>query len=234
MAQPGQDMAAERAAGACGGPGNRTPAVDFQKRYVSSGDLATIALANGWAKQITLQSSGDFLYVGGSFDFDPTNYVDGFWRLRRRRFVATLSLASQGYWSAGGGRTYVRAGDRIEVVVDGRVWLSRPNICATVEEAGSGRQVVVHVVGTVPIAAGDAYTAFRCSEFRLPLLNEPLFDRFAFDKRNLRNDITGQPVEFIDVFVKRGRVVKVLVNPSCEEYVDTVYKLYRDRIKCGP
>jgi hypothetical protein len=204
----------------------------LRNKYVASGDLAVVALANGWARQIRLVSSGSFLYVGGGFYFDPMHGVEGFWRLRRRRFAATLSLESQGCWSADGGRTYVRAGDRIEVAVDGGVWLSRPNICATAEETGSGGQVVVHVVGTVPAAAGDAYTAFRCSEFKLPLLNEPLFDRFAFDKRNLRNDTTGQPVEFIDIFVKRGRVAEVLVNPSCEEYVETVRRLYGIRERC--
>jgi len=113
------------------------------------------------------------------------------------------------------------------VAVDGEVWLSRPNICY-VEDAG----VVVHIIGTVATAAGERYTAFRCSEWSLPLLKEPIFDRFAFDKRNLRNEVTGLPIEFVDVFVKRGRVVKALVNPSCEEYVETVHRLYGLREKC--
>jgi hypothetical protein len=196
----------------------------LRNMYVASGDLAAVALANGGAKEVRLESLGGLLYIGGRFDFDPTDYVDGVWRLRRRRFAVVLPLASRGRWGAG--RTYVEVGERIEVAVDGEVWLSRPNICYGTEDAGGDKHVVVHIVGTVATVSGERYTAFRCSEWILPLLKEPVFDRFAFDKRGVRNEVTGLPVEFVDVFVKRGHVVKVLVNPSCGEYVEAVRRLY--------
>jgi hypothetical protein len=59
-----------------------------------------------------------------------------------------------------------------------------------------------------------------------------MFDRFAYDKRKVYNDITGAHVEFREIFVKGGRIVKVLINPSCREYIETVYKLYGVNVEC--
>ena len=240
MAQNRSGVAAQ-AAGASGARSIETVGAQeiffqkFRNRLVWSGDLAAVALAMGWAKQITLMGLGNLLYIDGKFDFRPDYSVYGYWQSRRRRkFVARLSLVSEGYWSAG--NTYVKVWPGIEVAVDGEVLASRPNICAeTVNiDGGGGKQVVVHIVGTVVMTAHAdfRYTAFRCSEWLLPWLDSPMFDRFAFDKRNVYNSISGLPVEFRELFVKRGRVVKVLVNPSCEEYASTVRKLYGVVVRC--
>jgi len=210
----------------------------LKNKYVATGDLAAVALARGWSREVRLISNSKVLHIEGKFHFDPLYHVSGFWKLRtwRRKFFITLPLASEGFW--GGEKTYVRVGqETIEVVVDGKVYISRPNICGVVESIGGGREqrhhVVVHVVGTLrALSAGVYYTAFRCSEWLLPISREPMFERFAFDKKNVYNDITGRPVQFWDVFIKRGRIVKVLVNASCAEYVDTVSKLYGVRVKC--
>jgi|GEM_PF-6104703 hypothetical protein len=201
-------------------------------KYVATGDLASIALARGWAKEVNLVSSGNVLHIDGKFHFDPSLHVQGFWKLptMRRKFSTSLTLASEGFWVAD--NAHVRVGrEAIEVVAYGETYISRYNICGVAED---GRQdVVVHIVGTLRRALGGVYyTAFRCSEWLLPLSPEPLFDRFAFDKRKVYNDITGRHVEFREVFVKKGRVVKVLVNPSCREYSETVYFLYRSFVEC--
>jgi hypothetical protein len=204
----------------------------LRSKYVATGDLAAVALARGWAKEVNLVSSGNILHIDGKFHFDPFLHVQGFWKLptMRRKFSTSLMLASEGFWVAD--NAHVRVGrEAIEVVAYGRTYISRPNICGVAED---GRQdVVVHIVGTLRRALGGVYyTAFRCSEWFLPLSPEPLFDRFAFDKRKVYNDITGRHVEFREVFVKKGRVVKVLVNPSCREYSETVYFLYGSLVEC--
>jgi hypothetical protein len=205
-------------------------------KYVATGDLAAIALARGWAREVRLISNSNVLYIEGKFYFDPSYYVSGFWKLptRRRRFFKSLPLVSEGLWALDD-KTYVRVGQDIEVVVDGKAYISRPNICGIAESVGGGHDdvdVVVHVVGALRGLTGVYYTAFRCSEWILPLSRESMFDRFAFDKRNVYNDITGRRVEFREVFVKGGRVVKVLVNPSCSEYSEAVYKLYGSFVAC--
>jgi len=207
----------------------------FQKlrfKHVGSGDLAVVALAAGWSKAIMLTGMGNFLYVDGKFDFSPGYNVFGYWRRRGYVFSVALPLMSQGFWARG--NTYVRVGNTIEVSVNGEVLVSRPNVCAIAEstESTGDKHVVVHVLGTVPVAYAYRYTAFNCSEWILPLLEDPVFDRFAFDKRNIHNSVTGLPVEFRELFIKKGRVVKVLVNASCHEYVSTVHRLYGVDVKC--
>jgi len=208
----------------------------FQKlrfKHVVSGDLAAIALAAGGAEEINLTGIGNFLYVGGRFDFAPDYGVFGYWRCRGCIFHVRLPRVSPGLWGAGD--TYVKVGNTIEVSVNGEVLISRPNVCAaagsTAESTGD-KHVVVHVLGTVPMAYGVRYTAFNCSEWILPLLEDPVFERLAFNKMNVHNHVTGLPVEFREVFVKKGRVVKVLVNASCREYISTVHRLYRVDVKC--
>jgi hypothetical protein len=203
---------------------------DLLQKYVATGDLASIALARGWAENVVLASSGNILRIEGRIRFDTSLRVQGFWKLptMRRKFSASLPLASEGFWAADG--VHVEVGrEAIEVVAYGKTYISRPNICGAAEGAGGGgRDVAVHIVGTVRRAFGGVYyTAFRCSEWLLPLSQEPLFDRFAFDKK-VHND----GAEFREVFVKSGRVVKVLVNPSCREYSEAVYKLYDTLVKC--
>jgi hypothetical protein len=205
----------------------------LRNKYVATGDLAAVALARGWARDVRLISISTILYIEGKFYFDPSYHVQGFWKLPtwRRKFYKALPLVSEGLW--GTGDTYVKVGENIEVVVDGKVWLSRLNICGVAERIGGGEDVVVHVVGSVRAASmGVYYTAFRCSEWILPFSREPMFDRFAFDKRNLFNSITERRLEFREIFIKGGRVVKVLVNPSCREYSETVYKLYGSFVAC--
>ena len=206
----------------------------LRSKYVATGDLASIALAVGWAKEVSLVSSGNILHIKGKFHFDPSLHVQGFWKLptMRRKFSTSLTLASEGFWVAD--NAHVRVGrEAIEVVAYGKTYISRPNICGVAESIGGGHDVVVHVVGTLKaLSTGVYYTAFRCSEWILPLSREPVFDRFAFDKRNLYNDITGGRVEFREIFTKRGRVVEVLINPSCREYSETVYKLYGSIVEC--
>jgi hypothetical protein len=206
----------------------------LRSKYVATGDLASIALARGWAKRVNLTSDGRILHIDGKFHFDPSLHVQGFWKLptTRRKFSTSLQLASEGFWV--GDDAHVRVGrEVIEVVAYGKTYISRPNICGVAEDVGGGgRDVVVHIVGTVRRTSGSVYTAFRCSEWILPLSPEPLFDRFAFDKRKVYNGITGRDVEFREVFVKKGRVVEVLVNPSCREYSETVYKLYGSIVEC--
>jgi hypothetical protein len=105
-----------------------------------------------------------------------------------------------------------------------------------VAESIGGKQdvdIVVHIVGTLRRpSTGVYYTAFRCSEWILPLSMESMFDRFAFDKRGIRNFISERPVEFREVFVKSGRVIRVLVNPSCKDYSETVHRLYGSFVAC--
>jgi len=207
----------------------------LKNKYVATGDLAAVALARGWSREVRLISNSTVLHIEGKFHFDPLYHVSGFWRLRtwRRKFFMTLPLVSEGYWSLG--HSYVKVGqEKIEVVINGETWVSRPNICGMLERMGGDKHVVVHIVGTLrALSAGVYYTAFRCSEWLFPLSREePMFWRFAFSKKNVYNDITGQPVQFWDVFIKRGRIVKVLVNASCEEYISTVLKLYGVHVKC--
>ncbi len=210
---------------------------DLQKyllqKYVATGDLASIALARGRAEKVNLVSNGNILHIEGKLHFDPPLHVQGFWKLptMRRKFFMSLPLASEGFWAADG--AHVRVGrEAIEVVAYGKTYISRPNICGIAESVGGGgRGAAVYIVGTVKRAFGGVYyTAFRCSEWLLLLSREPLFDRFA--ERKVYNDATGRHVEFIEVFVKSGRVVKVLVNPSCREYSETVYKLYSSLVEC--
>jgi hypothetical protein len=113
--------------------------------------------------------------------------------------------------------------------------ISRPNICHEAENIGDrqGKHVVVHVIGTVMTGRDYFYTAFRCSEDILPLLDGPIFDRFAYDKRELYDEFDGLKVEFRELFVKKGRLVKILVNPSCEEYVSTVHRLFGTYVSCS-
>jgi hypothetical protein len=206
-------------------------------KYVTSGDLAAIALARGWAREVRLTSNSNILYIDGKFYFDPNYYVNGFWKLPswRRKFFMTLPLVSEGLWAVDE-KTYVKVGqEKIVVMVGGKMYLSRLNICGLAETIGGGQDfdVVVHIVGTLRgLSTGVYYTAFRCSEWILQISREPLFDRFAFSKLSVYNDITGRRVEFREVFVKGGRVVKVLVNPSCREYSEMVYKLYGFFVAC--
>jgi hypothetical protein len=205
------------------------------RKYVTTGDLAAVALLRGWAREVKLYSNGVILHIEGKFYFDPTYYVSGFWflRPRRRKFYKALPLVAEGVWALDD-KTYVRVGQEITVVIDGKTYISRPNVCGIAESIGARQDVdvVVHVVGSLRGLSGVYYTAFRCSEWILPFVREPMFDRFAFDKRGLKNDITGKPILFVDIFVKKGRIVKVLTNPSCEEYVRTVYRLYGSFVEC--
>ena len=209
----------------------------LRNKYVATGDLAAVALAVGWAREVHLVSSDRLLYIGGKFVFDPYYSVSGFWKLPswRRKFSMRLPLMSKGLWGLGD-KTYVVVGqEKIEVVVDGKTYLSRTNICGLAESIDSGgRHVVVHVVGTLrgPWEASELYTAFRCSEWLLSFSREHMFNRYAFDKHRVHNDITGERVEFRDVFIKKGRVVDILVNPTCREYMETVYRLYRSYVTC--
>jgi hypothetical protein len=209
----------------------------LRNKYVASGDLAAIALARGWARDVRLISNGYVLHIEGKFYFDPSYYVSGFWKSStwRRRFYKALPLVSEGLWAVDD-KTYVKVGqEKIEVVVNGKVYLSRLNICGVAESRDGGQDVdvVVHVVGTLRgLSTGVYYTAFSCSEWILPISSESLFDRFAFGKQGIQNYITGRRVEFREVFVKGGRVVKVLINPSCREYSETVYKLYGSIVSC--
>ena len=121
--------------------------------------------------------------------------------------------------------------------MDGKVYVSRPNICGIVESLFNRQHVVVHIVGTLRrlstgMSTGVYYTAFRCSEWILPLSMEPMFDRYGFDKRNLYNSIVETFVSIVEIFVKKGYVSKILINPSCEEYVETVRRLYGFSVKC--
>ncbi len=203
------------------------------RKSVAVGDLAAIALARGWAKQIYLWAIPNKLEIAGKFDFDPTLDVRGYWFVKKKRIMRTivLPLVSEGYWSLG--YSYVRVGpERIDVAIHGEPWVSRTNICGIIERMGGDKHVVVHVVGSLRGAFGRIYTAFRCSEWILPLSVESMFGRFAFDKRGINNSITDKPVEFWDVFVREGVVVKVLVNASCEEYVMAVKKLFKVDVRC--
>jgi len=202
-------------------------------KTIAVGDLAAIALARGWAKQIFLSAIPNLLYIDGKFEFDPLQRVHGYWYVKKKRhgIRVALPLVSEGFWSLG--YSHVMVGqEEIEVVIDGEPWVSRRNICGMLERMGGDKHVVVHIVGSLRANLGNIYTAFRCSEWTLPLLIEPIFERFAFDKRNVYNDITGRPVQFWDVFIKRGQIVKVLVNASCEEYAGAVRKLYGAYVKC--
>jgi hypothetical protein len=196
-------------------------------KYVATGDLAAVALTRALASEVKLVSYGNILYIE-----NPTYHIQGFWKLPtwRRKFSTSLTLASEGFWAVND-KTYVKVGQEIEVVVDGEEYISRPNICGVAE--GGRQDVAVHIVGTVRRALGGVYyTAFRCSEWFLPLSPEPLFDRFAFDKRKVYDDSTGGYVEFREVFIKGGRVVMVLLNPTCREYSETVYHLYGSLVEC--
>jgi hypothetical protein len=203
------------------------------RKSVTVGDLAAIALTRGWAKEIQLWAIPNRLEIAGKFDFDPTRDVRGYWFVKKKRTMRTITLplVSEGYWNSG--YSYVSVGpEKIEVVIRGEPWVSRTNICGIIERMGGDKHVVVHVVGSLRSMFGHVYTAFRCSEWILPLSVEMLFDRFSFDKRGINNDITGQPVEFWDVFVREGVVVKVLVNASCEEYAEAVKKLFKADVRC--
>jgi hypothetical protein len=203
------------------------------RKTIAVGDLAAVALARGWAKQIFLSAIPNLLYIDGKFEFDPLQRVHGYWHVKKKRYGirVALPLVSEGFWSLG--YSHVKVGhEKIEVVIDGEPWVSRTNICGMLERMSGDKHVVVHIVGTVRANLGTIYTAFRCSEWLLPLLPEPMFERFAFDKRNVYNDITGRPVQFWDVFIRRGQIVKVLVNASCEEYADVVRRLYKVYVKC--
>ncbi len=203
------------------------------RKNVAVGDLAAVALKMGGASQISLWAIPNRLEIAGRFDFDPTRDVLGYWFVKKKRIMKPMVLPreSVGYWSLG--YSYVRVGpERIEVAIHGEPWVSRTNICGVIEGMGGDKHVVVHVVGSLRGAFGRIYTAFRCSEWILPLLPEPLFDRFAFDKRGIVNDVSGLPVQFWDVFVREGVVVKVLVNASCEEYAEAVKKLFKVDVRC--
>ena len=204
------------------------------RKSVAVGDLAVVALSEGGAKHIQLWAIPNRLYIGGRFDFDQTRDVVGHWFVKKKRHVdaIVLSRESVGYWSLG--YSYVNVGEEnIEVVIDGEPWVSRTNICGMLRRVGGDRyHVVVHIMGTLRAALGRLYTAFRCSEWILPLLPEPIFERFAFDKRNIHNSVSEKPALFWDVFVKEGVIAKVLINPSCEEYVGTVNRLYGVHVRC--
>jgi hypothetical protein len=201
-------------------------------RYVASGDLAVIALFNGMAKRVVLTSMGRMgrLFIEGKLDYTHT-YVRGSWNVKARRFTAELSLVSPGYWRDTD--TYVKVGPTIEVAVNGTTLVSRPNLCHEAENIGDiqGRHVVVHILGTVMDGRRRTYAVFSCSEDKL-VLDDPFFARYAYDKRNLYDEFDGLKVEFRELFIKRGRIVKILVNPSCEEYASTVQKLYGVRVSC--
>jgi hypothetical protein len=187
-------------------------------KYVATGDLAAVALKRASATEVKLVSYGNILYIE-----NPT--YKGFWKLPtwRRKFFMTLPWVSEGLWAVND-KTYIKVGQDIEVVVDGKAYISRPNICSIAE--GGRQDVVVHIVGTLRrVPTGLYYTAYRCSEWVLPIAREPLFERFAYDKQNSRN-------EFREVFIKGGRVVMVLVNPSCREYSEAVHKLYGSFVEC--
>jgi hypothetical protein len=137
-------------------------------------------------------------------------------------------------WRLDGG-TYVAVGKTIEVVVGRRTLVSRPNICADDSEFTEHRdkRVNVHVIGSVTWAGGGLrFTAFRCSDWRNFFEDSLYASRFAFDKTNRRTYVDDLPTETRDVFIKRGRVVKVLVNATCEEYVETVRRLFGIQTSC--
>jgi hypothetical protein len=190
-------------------------------KYVATGDLAAVALTRALASEVKLVSYGNILYIENS-----TYHIQGFWKLPtwRRKFFVTLPWVSEGLWAVND-KTYVKVEqEAIEVVVDGKAYISRLNICGVAE--GGRQDVVVHIVGTLRRpSAGLYYTAFRCSEWVLPIAREPLFERFAYNKQKFRN-------EFREVFIKGGRVVMALLNPTCREYSETVYNLYGSFVEC--
>ncbi len=205
------------------------------RKTVAAGDLAAVALTRGWAKVIHLWAIPNKLEIAGKFDFDPMLDVRGYWFVKKKRVMRSIALplVSEGYWSSG--YSYVSVGpEKIEVVIHGEPWVSRTNVCGIIERmAGGGdKHVVVHVVGSLRATVGRIYTAFRCSEWILPLQPGPMFERFAFDKRGVVNDITEKPVEFWDVLLRDGVVTKVMVNASCEEYTEAVKKLFEVDVRC--
>jgi hypothetical protein len=201
---------------------------------VASGDLAAIALRNGYARKIELMSFGQYVEIDGYMDYGMRLYIKGFWSMRTRRFRIELPLVRKGLWRLGD--TYVSVGKTIEVVVNGKQLVSRPNICADDSEFSEheDKRVYVHVIGSVawPIDSGVMFTAFRCSDWRNFISNDFYASRFAFDKTNRRTYADSLPIETHDIFVKRGRVVKILVNATCEEYVRTVQRLFGVRPLC--
>jgi len=205
----------------------------LRNKYVAVGDLAAVVLTRGRAETVELASNGYVLYIEGRLQ--PDNHVSGFWKLPtwRRKFSISLPLVSEGFW--GTDDAYVKVGrEAIEVVAYGKTYVSRPNICGIAESAGSrqDQDVVVHIVGTLRRAsAGLYYTAFRCSDFYIPLAREPLFSRFAF-RRRFRGGVAGRGVEFREIFVKSGVITKVFTNLTCREYAEVVYKLYGFFVEC--
>ncbi len=199
---------------------------------VTSGDLAVVALRNGYAKKIELTSYGRYIEIYGRVDCCGSSAV-GFWSVQARRFKVELPLVENGLWRLGD--TYVAVGKTIEVVVSGRTLISKPNICANdsdFTEYGDKR-VRVHIIGSLRWPGSrPKYTAFRCSEWHNPIHNELYVDRFAFDKTNRRAYVDDLPIESYDIFIKMGRVVKALKNPTCEEYVQTVRHLFGVKTPC--
>jgi hypothetical protein len=196
---------------------------------VASGDLAAITLRNGYAKEIELVSYGRYMEIHGL-----RYYINGFWSVRTRRFRVELPLVRKGLWRLGD--TYVSAGKTIEVVVNGKQLVYRPNICADDSEFSEheDKRVYVHVIGSVawPIGGNVMFTAFRCSDWKNSISNDLYASRFAFDKTNRRTYADSLPIETRDIFVKRGRVVKMLMNATCEEYVRTVQRLFGVKPLC--
>ena len=201
---------------------------------VTSGDLAIIALRNGYAKKIELTSYGSYIGIYGYVDCCGERHTaTGFWSVRARRFKVELSLVEEGLWRLSDD-TYVAVGRTIEVVVGGKSLVSKPNICADDSEFAEypDRRINVHVIGSVPWFGGVKFTAFRCWDWRDPINNDFYASKFAFDKTNRRTYVDETPIETRDIFIKRGRVVKVLVNPTCEEYVRTVERLFGVKTSC--
>ena len=203
--------------------------VSLTPTSVVSGDLAAITLRNGYAKEIELVSYGRYVEIHGL-----GYYISGFWSVRTRRFRIELPLAGKGLWRLGD--TYVSVGKTIEVVVNGKRLVSRPNICADDSEFSEreDKRVYVHVIGSVawPVGGGVGFTAFRCSDWKNSISNDLYASRFAFDKTNRRTYVDDLPIEGRDIFVKRGRVVKILMNATCEEYVRTVQRLFGVKPLC--